>query len=73
MKSTKRVEIPIYVLLLGISIILSRFTIVPTHVSCFISGAVVSSGLLLAVISFLPQAVYEKMPYRRWVDSRTNK
>ena len=73
MKFTSRVEVPIYAFLLGMSIILGRFAILPAHVSCFVAGAFVGSGLLLAIISFLPQTVYEKMPYREWIDSRANK
>lgn len=73
MKFTNRVEIPIYAFLLGLSVTLTRFAILPTSVSCFITGMLAGLGLILAVISFLPQAVYEKMAYRKWIDSRTNK
>ena len=71
MKSTNRIETPLYALFFGLSILLGRFAIMPAHVSCFISGALVGSGFIFLVASLLPQAIYENMPYRKWIESRT--
>jgi|GEM_PF-7015841 len=73
MKFTSRIEIPFFVFLLGISTIFRQFAILPVHASCFINGVFVGLGFLFVIISLLPQTIYEKIPYRKWIDSKMNK
>jgi hypothetical protein len=68
MKLTRRVEIPFFVLLFGASSVLRQFAILPANASCFAEGMFTGLGLLFVVVSLLPQAVYEKLPYRRWME-----
>jgi len=73
MRFTNRIEVPLYAFFFGLSIILSRFAILPAHISCFVSGVFVGLGFIFIIVSFLPQAVYKKMPYRKWLENRVDK
>ena len=70
MKQKNRIEFPLFAFLFGLSIILSHFTVLPANVSCFINGALVGSGFVFIIASFLPQEIYEKLPYRKWIDRK---
>ena len=73
MKFTNRIEIPCFVLLFGLSTIFRRFALLPAHASCFVDGALVGLGFFFVVISLLPQAIYEKIPYRKWIENKMRK
>jgi len=68
-----RIETSLYAFMFGLSIIFGRFAILPADMSCFISGMLVGSGFLILIISLLPQAIYEKLPYRKWIANNNGK
>ena len=72
-KIGKRIEWGIWLMLLGLLGIESQFAIFPAIASCFISGVVAGLMFMFIAVSLLPQEIYEKMPYRKWVKNRTNK
>jgi len=58
-----RAEMRVALLLFAIATIIDRF--IESPVACFIVGMCTGVGLLLSIISWLPEKIYDKLLYKK--------
>jgi len=67
---TQRVELKFGLLLSALGSILGRFIFFTSPISDFLSGAFIAVGILLLVITLLPENVYNNLLYRKWIANK---
>ena len=65
----QRVELGAGMMFGGLGLLLGRF-IIEHPVSDFFCGAFMAAGLLLFVINLLPDNIYNRLLYRKWLANR---
>ena len=62
-----RAEVKAGLFFVSISMVINRFVPFPDFISGFLSGLFISLGIVLFVVSLLPEKTYNKLLYRQWL------
>jgi len=62
-----RIEVKIGLLLFVIGVAANRLTALPDSTAGFITGLSFSLAIVLLIVGLLPDKIYGKLPYRKWL------
>ena len=65
-----KIEAKLGLLLTVLGLVANRLVILPESLSGFLAGLFFSVAMVLLIVSLLPQNLYSKLPYRKWLKKK---